>query len=131
MNDNFNTSLVVSELSHLFKYLNALLKNVNENPLHKLTSLNKIYKNVLAVANLLGIFLEEPEEFILEMKEKYIKVNNINMNEIKELIDQRQEAKANKNYQLSDELKSKLDQKGIIVRDLQSRTEWDIKELFD
>jgi cysteinyl-tRNA synthetase len=131
MNDNFNTSLAVSEFLQVFKYSNALLNNANENPLHKLTSLNKIYKNVLVVANILGIFLEEPEEFILEMKEKYIKLNNIDMKEVKELIDLRQEAKINKNYQLSDELKSKLDQKGILVRDSQFGSEWDIKELFE
>lgn len=130
INDNFNTSLAVSEFLQVFKYSNALLNNANENPLHKLTTLNKIYKNILSVANLLGIFLEEPEVFILEMKEKYIKFNNIDMKEVKELIDLRQEAKFKKNYELSDELKAILDQKGIIVRDSPFGSEWDIKELF-
>jgi cysteinyl-tRNA synthetase len=131
INDNFNTSLVVSDFLQVFKYSNALLNNANENPLHKLTTLNKIYKNILTVANLLGIFLEEPEVFILEMKEKYIKLNNIDMEEIKELMNLRQEAKLNKNYKLSDELKAKVEQKGIIVLDSQYGSEWDIKELFD
>jgi len=130
MNDNFNTSLAVSDFLQVFKYSNSLLKNANENPLHKLTSLNKIYKNVLFVGNLLGIFLEEPEVFILEMKEKYIKLKNIDMQEVKELMELRQDAKLKKDYELSDELKAKLDQKGIIVRDSQSGSEWDIKELF-
>jgi len=130
INDNFNTALAVSEFLQVFKYSNALLKNANENPLHKLTSLNKIYKTILIVANLLGIFLEEPEVFILEMKEKYIKVNNIDMKEVLELMNLRQEAKSQKNYELSDELKAKLDQKGIIVHDSQFGSEWDIKELF-
>ncbi|HEX2926942.1 MAG TPA: hypothetical protein VHP38_11930, partial [Ruminiclostridium sp.] len=114
----------------IFKYSNALLTNANENPLHKLTTLNKIYKSILIVANLIGIFLEEPEEFILEMKEKYIKLNNIDMNEVKELMNLRQDAKLNKNYELSDEIKSVLSQKGIIVQDSPFGSEWDIKELF-
>jgi len=130
INDNFNTSLAVSEFLQVFKYSNALLNNANENPLHKLTTLNKIYKSILIVANLLGIFLEEPEIFILEMKEKYIKLNNIDMKEIKELMNLRQEAKSKNNYELSDELKAKLDQKGIIVKDSLYGSEWDIKELF-
>lgn len=130
INDNFNTSLAVSDFLQVFKYCNALLYNANENPLHKLTTLNKIYKNILVVANLLGIFLEEPEVFILEMKEKYIKLNNIDMKEIEELINLRQEAKLKKNYELSDELKAKLDQKGIIVQDSSFGSAWDIKELF-
>jgi len=130
INDNFNTSLAVSQFLQVFKYSNALLNNANENPLHKLTTLNKIYKNILIVANLLGIFLEEPEVFILEMKEKYIKLNNIDMKEIQELINLRQEAKSQKNYSLADELKVKLGQKGIIVHDSLLGTEWDIKELF-
>jgi len=130
INDNFNTSLAVSEFLQVFKYSNALLNNANENPLHKLTTLNKIYKTIIIVANLLGVFLEEPEVFILEIKEKYIKLNNIDMKEIKELMNLRQEAKLQKNYELSDELKAKLDQKGIVVRDSLLGSEWDIKELF-
>ncbi len=130
INDNFNTSLAISEFVQVFKYSNALLNNVNENPLHKLTTLNKIHKDILAVANLLGLFLEAPEVFILEMKEKYIKLNNIDMEEVKELMDLRQEAKLKKNYELSDELKATLDQKGIIIRDSQFDSEWDIKELY-
>jgi len=130
INDNFNTALAISDFLQVFKYSNALLTNANENPLHKLTTLNKIYKNILIVANLLGIFLEEPEVFILEIKEKYIKLNKIDMNEIVELMKLRQEAKIIKNYELSDELKEKLDQKGIIVQDSLNGSEWDIKELF-
>lgn len=130
INDNFNASLAISEFLQVFKYSNALLHNANENPLHKLTTLNKIHKNILAVANLLGILLEEPELFILEMKEKYIRLNHIDMEEVKELMNQRQEAKIKRNYELSDELKAKLDQKGIIVRDSLMGSEWDIKELF-
>ncbi len=131
MNDNFNTTLEISEFLKVFKYSNALLNNANENPLHKLTTLNKIYENILTVANLLGIFLEEPEDFILEIKEKYINLNHIDMEEVKELMNLRQEAKSAKNYSLSDEIKAKLDQKGIIIRDSQFGSEWDIKELFE
>lgn len=130
MDDNLNTALAISDFLQVFKYSNALLNNANENPLHKLTTLNKIYKSILIVANLLGIFLEEPEEFILELKEKYIKLNNIDMKEVQELINLRQQAKLEKNYDLSDELKAKLDQKGIIIHDSQFGSVWDIKELF-
>lgn len=52
------------------------------------------------------------------------------MKEVKELMNLRQEAKSNKNYELSDELKTKLDQKGIIIHDSPHGSEWDIKELF-
>ncbi len=130
INDNFNTALVVSDFVQIFKYSNALLTNANENALHKLTTLNKIYKSILIVANLIGIFLEEPEEFILQIKEKYIKINNIDMKEVKELMDLRHDAKLSKNYELSDEIKAKLDQKGIIVLDSLFGSEWDIKALF-
>jgi cysteinyl-tRNA synthetase len=130
INDDFNTALVISDFLQIFKYCNALLTNANENPLHKLTTLNKIYKSILIVANLIGIFFEEPEDFILEMKEKYIKLNNIDMDEVKELIKLRQNAKLNKDYELSDKIKANLNQKGIIIQDSPLGSEWDIKELF-
>lgn len=131
LNDNFNTSLAISDFLQVFKYSNALLNNANENPLHKLTTLNKIYKDILLVANLLGILLEDPEVFILDIKDKYIKLRNIDMKEVAELIKIRQEAKSQKDYKLADELKAKLDQKGIIVQDSKLGSGWDIKELFD
>jgi cysteinyl-tRNA synthetase len=131
MNDGQNTSLAITQFFQVFKYANALLQNKRENPLHKLTTLNEIYKNMLKVAHLLGIFLEEPEVFILELKEKYIAQNQINMNEVLDLIRLRQEAKQSRNYELSDELKSKLEQKGIVIKDSPDGSVWDIKALYD
>ena len=120
-----------TEFLKVFKYSNALLNNANENPLHKLTTLNEILSNILISGNLLGIFLEEPEVFILEMKEKYIKLNKLDMKEIQQLLNERQEAKLKKNYELADSLKLALDELGIIIQDSKSCSDWDIKELFD
>jgi len=122
---------VTTEFLKVFKYSNALLNNANENPLHKLTTLNEIFRKILISGNLLGIFLEEPEVFILEMKEKYIKLNKLDMKEIQQLLNQRQEAKSMKNYELADALKLTLDQKGIIIQDSKFGSDWDVKELFD
>ena len=86
--DMVNAAKAISQFTQVFKYANALLNNANENPLHKLTTLNKIYENIISAANLLGLFLEEPEVFILEIKEKYINLNHIDMEEVKELMKQ-------------------------------------------
>lgn len=131
LNDNFNTSSVIAEFQRVFKYCNSLLNNANENPLHKLTTLKRISNDVIKLANLLGIFLEEPGAFIFDLREKYIEFYNIDTEEVRSLINKRKEAKANKNYNLADEIKVKLDQKGIIIQDSAFGSEWDIKELFD
>ena len=58
--------------------------------------------------------------------EKWFK-GDINYNNIKELIDQRLDAKAQKNWQLADQIRDDLLNKGIIIEDKQNKTEWKYK----
>ena len=87
-------------------------------------------QKLLKVSKILGIFLEEPEVFIFDIKQKYIKENKIDILEVEHLMKLRQEAKLEKNYKLSDELRAKLEEKGVLIQDIQGRSEWDIKELY-
>ena len=52
------------------------------------------------------------------------------LNYIEEQIAKRAEAKKNKDFETADEIRSNLDNKGIILNDTVEGTTWDIKELY-
>ena len=82
------------------------------------------------VYGVLGLFRQKPEEFIKEMRGKYLTKLGIDENYILEKINKRMEAKINKDYILADLIREELDIKGIILNDTIDGTVWDIKELY-
>ena len=65
-----------------------------------------------------------------EMKEKYLNKLDIDEAFIENKIAERAEAKKNKNFQLADEIRSDLNDKGIILMDTPEGVKWDIKALY-
>lgn len=131
MNDDFNTPVVIANLFAICKYVNTLLKNGKMPVNEKTYILNKIRNEVIECYNVIGLFKENVEELINSLKQKYISKLGLDIQEIEEQIAKRTEAKENKNYQLADDIRKKLDEKGIILNDSKEGTSWDIKELYN
>ena len=121
MDDDFNSAKLFAEMftvcSKLGKYKDIKL----------LKSLQFAVENF---KDILGIFREEPLNFINSVKQKYVKVLGLNEQEINELIEKRNLAKQEKNYEVADSIRASLDEKGIILKDSPSGTTWDIKQLY-
>ena len=64
------------------------------------------------------------------LKNKYVNKLGLNVAEIEDAISRRAEAKMEKNYEVADNIRSELDDKGIILNDSKDGTSWDIKELY-
>ena len=127
MDDNFNTSAVLADLFPLFKYGNSLLKckkNVREENAKKIA---KLTKAVRRHGEVLGLFEQNPADFVEAMKEKYIKAVGITTDEIEAEIALRAAAKADKNYAEADAIRERLSAKGIIMMDSSQGTTWDIE----
>ena len=89
MDDDFNTAVVIANLHTIFKYANNIMKSAKKdnksivaNTLKKiLEDINEVYSGVL------GLFEQQPEEFISNMKQKYLKKLKIDVNYMKSEID--------------------------------------------
>ncbi len=131
MDDDFNTSAAIANLHVIFKYVNNLMKTAKKSAkIEAANTISSILKEIKEVYGVLGFFKQEPTVFINEMQEKYLKELNVSKEEINEKIAQRIEAKQNKDYQSADEIRSVLDEKGIILNDTVDGTTWDIKSLY-
>ena len=132
MDDDFNTAVVIANLHTIFKYANNIMKSAKKdnksivaNTLKKiLEDINEVYSGVL------GLFEQQPEEFISNMKQKYLKKLKIDVNYIKSEIEKRAIAKKEKNFETADSIRAKLEKDGIILNDTKDGTTWDFKALY-
>ena len=129
MDDDFNTPVAVAELFADFKYVNNLLKNNKVSADEKAFILNKIKSEIIRCYNIIGLFKEDVQGLIDDLKSKYINKLGLDVAEIEQKIVDRANAKLEKNYEVADKIRSELDEKGIILNDSKDGTSWDIKEL--
>ena len=131
MDDDFNTTVALSELYSIFKYLNNAIKKMNKgNKEQTLNTIKRVVTNLKEIYSILGLFEQVPVEFIAELKNKYIKELDISENEIIELVNKRLEAKKNKDFETADNIRNELNDKGIILNDTKEGTTWDLKGLY-
>ena len=132
MDDDFNTTIALSELFNIFKYINLKIKNSNKSNRGIVAkTLKNIVSNTIELYNIVGLFTQEPIEFINMLKNKYINALDISGDEINKLIKKRIEAKNNKDYEKADKIRNELLEKGIILNDTKEGTIWDIKKLYN
>lgn len=130
MDDDFNTSLAISNLYSVFKYINEIIANKKMKMGNKHHMLELANQNIGAVCAILGILEEDPDDFIKRIKEKYLIKNNVSVEYIEKKIQERQEAKASKKYDVADSIRQELGENGIVLSDLPGGVEWDFKDLL-
>jgi len=100
-----------------------VIANINEE-VNKLSSASKdekvkIKSNLLSTGKILGILENDPKEWL-----GYSQQNIENSEEIERLINERNEARRNKNFNLADTIRDKLKEKGIGIEDKDKGTVW-------
>ena len=106
MDDDVNTADAVSAIFELAKFMNS---NITENSSKEFAQ--KALDEFNELTGVLNIVNKDKKEDILD-------------EEIEKLIEQRTEAKKNKNFQLADEIRQQLLDKGIILEDTRQGVKW-------
>ena len=131
MDDDFNSVATIANLYNIFKYSNNVMKTAKKaNKQIIANTLAKIIKDLNEVYIILGLFEQEPEDFILEIREKYLKKLKIYKKYINNKITERAEAKKIKDFETADNIRHDLETKGIILNDTINGTVWDLKDLY-
>ena len=112
MDDDFNTAKALANLFGIFKKIKAKVNTGNNTATDDVAVLKKTY-------GLLGFFREDPKTYIARAEAK--KVDETPSNdapaEVMALVNERAEAKANKNWALADEIRAKITALGYSVKD--------------
>lgn len=132
MDDDFNSVAAIANLHTVFKYVNNIMKSTKKSNNQIIANtLTKILADIKSVYCILGFFEQKPEEFLSNMKEKYLKKLNIDANLIEEQIAQRAEAKKFKDFETADVIRENLKKRGIILNDSKEGTFWDFEALYN
>ena len=75
---------------------------------------------------MMSLFQEAPSSFLAELDDILITERNIDIDHINKLINERNQARAGKNYQRSDEIRDELDKLGILVMDGVEGRGWEV-----
>ena len=105
--DDLNTPGLISEVNKLIKEADSV--DDNEKVLLK--------SKLLMIGKVLGI-LEDSA---------YKKASDELSEEVEKLIKERSEAKENKNFELADEIRNKIEERGIEIKDTPDGTSWKVK----
>ena len=111
MNDDFNSPLLISELFNAAKFINSVINKKQDMNLSQWSTLNKMMP--IFLNDLLGIKPEREE--IQGLDVKLVKT-------IELLIKIRNEARNNKDFKCSDEIRKKLLEIGITLNDEDEKT---------
>ena len=135
MNDDFNTPAAISVLFGLAKDINKVVKaqsekdqsntNIgeekdNDNDLATLATLLQQLKALAASLNILQL----PAQEFLQASSVAQSDDEISNEQIEALIDDRQTAKANKQFARADEIRELLKRQGVILEDSRQGTTW-------
>jgi cysteinyl-tRNA synthetase len=116
MNNDFNSARALAVIFDAIKKGNRLIDEMEENPAQD--------HDILSTANILGIFLISPDKYFKNKKQQAMSDQSIDPAFVKELIQQRTQARKEKNFKLADEIRDKLQQMKIILEDGPEGTTW-------
>jgi len=121
MDNDFNTA---GALSHLFNYFKMISKWIDAKEYKKLSN---IKAGIIDTYKVLGMFEQNPSKVITDIRNKYLNIIGKTEDDINNLIQKRNQLKAEKKYEEADNIRNQLEESGIAIKDTKEGTNWDIK----
>lgn len=122
MDDDFNTAKVIGAIFEGVRECNRVL---DQQVAVSAKCLNAILQHFEKVQTVLGVLGSSPEDFFAEMKKKGLQHCDVDATEIEALIVQRREARAQKDFAKSDDIRDGLKALGVILQDQpDGTTQW-------
>ena len=112
LKDDFNTPKAIKVLQEINQQINRKVSTDN-------SDLRKLKNSLRSFANSIGLLLNSAEDYF-----KYSGDSELDDNKIQEAIEERNEARANKNFALADSIRKELLEKGISLEDKEGKTYW-------
>lgn len=127
MDDDFNSSLAISQLFQIFKFANTLMADKKQPKGAVAVALQAIKHSVVDAYAVLGLLQENPASFIDVLNKKHLAEAGLTEEAVQTLISQRAEAKGQKDYAAADGIREALDRQGITLQDSRTGTTWGLK----
>jgi len=128
MDNDFNTAQALGHLFDAAKIVNKIIRVLKDKQHSSdLQLLDQSGKAVIRLAAVVGILRENPTQFLEQQKREILSSIDIDQTTIETLITRRNEARTNKDWALSDQIRDQLLGHRIELKDGPERTRWDVK----
>ena len=112
MDDDFNTRVALAAMYDLVRDLNTASSAGEKNA-------ERLASELKTMGDILGLLQQNPEGFLQQGS-----AGEISADEVEALINERVEAKNNKNYARADEIREQLKEQGVVLEDSREGTTW-------
>ncbi len=127
MDDDINTAAALGYIFDAVRMVNRLME---DKALRNKDCSREFLKEFSELAgqwtSILGVFGQPPQKFLTEMRDFRAARSGIDIARVEQLIRERAEARAAKDFARSDELRQEIADTGVEVRDTPEGTTWDI-----
>ena len=128
MDDDFNTALAIAHLFDGVRTMNRLVatKKFRKKP-ELVAQVRDLHATILRLGEVLGLYRSQPTEWLEKVKLAGLAKLDITQEEIVGFIEQRLQARAEKDFARGDEIRGELETKGILLLDNREGTNWRLK----
>ncbi|MGL1933050.1 MAG: cysteine--tRNA ligase [Desulfotalea sp.] len=128
MHNDFNTAQAIGVLFDAVKIINRISQSLASDPSSTdIKTLRDAMTIIRELATIIGILKEDATKFLAARKEKMVSGIEITETEIDNFIAERLQARADKNWARSDEVRDLLLAKGIVLKDDANGTSWSVQ----
>ena len=128
MDDDFNTAQAIG---HLFEGVRTINRLVAEKKFRKkadkVASVRALREKIAELGDVLGLFVSDPAGWLKQQNLKGLQVLGLTEADLDAAIQERLEARGNKDFARADQIRDELVQKGIELLDSPAGTTWKIK----
>ncbi|EFN53199.1 hypothetical protein CHLNCDRAFT_137034 [Chlorella variabilis] len=125
LTDDVNTPLAIAAFSAPLKSANDLVHTKKgKKQAGRLQALAECYAALETCLQLLGLWAEQPQDVLLELRQLALKRAGLGEDEIAAAIEERAAARAAKDYAAADVVRLRLEAAGILIMDTPQGTTW-------
>ena len=128
MDDDFNTALAIAHLFDGVRTMNRLVatKKFRKKP-ELVTQVSDLHATILRLGEVIGLYRSQPTKWLEKVKLAGLAKLDITETEIVDFIEQRLQARSEKDFARGDEIRGELEAKGILLLDTREGTNWRLK----
>ncbi|MDD5759456.1 MAG: cysteine--tRNA ligase [Desulfobulbaceae bacterium] len=127
MDNDFNTAQALGVLFEGVKAINRIRQSLAKKPAKTdISLLQNSAKNIAELAGLLGLLRQDPADFFAEQQAQHLKSIAMSRDDLQKLIEERLQARAQKDWSRADQIRDDLLAKQIELKDGPHGTTWKV-----
>jgi cysteinyl-tRNA synthetase len=128
LDDDFNTPEALARLFEVIRTFNNTVKTPGPVTPKKAAVSKAFLQWAGWLGNLMSLFAESPADFLRFLDDMLLKQKKLERASIDALVQERAQARLNKDFSRSDELRKQLSEMGIAVQDGPQGSEWEVQK---